>query len=63
MTKGAPQLRQNDIKRAIAAVTKAGLKVGRIEIDPLRIVIHPDNGEGTPHWDAFENWRANRDAK
>jgi hypothetical protein len=44
MSKGPSTFRVTDVRRAVKATESAGLKVGRIELSPGKIIIVPANG-------------------
>jgi len=52
---GVARFKQADLTRAVRGAQKAGMRVGRVEIDPNgRIVILSDNGPapaGANEWD------------
>ncbi len=45
-----------EIKRVIAAVSRAGIEIGSIEIQPRKIIIHPKE-EGAPPISAYDLWK------
>jgi hypothetical protein len=65
MSRGPATYRKSDLKRGIKALESAGLKVARVEIQPDKIVLIPDNGatamaaETKPE-DSLDNWMAKR---
>ena len=63
MSKAASDFKETNVKRAVRAVQRAGLKIGRVELGRGKIVIFPDNGatETTPQpQDSLDNWMAKR---
>lgn len=54
---------QAAIARAVKGAQAAGLKVGRVEIEGDRIVLHSADGAPTEPLSAFDNWKAKRDAR
>jgi hypothetical protein len=45
-----------EIKRAIAAATRAGIVIRSIEIEPRKITIHPLNPD-EPVINAYDKWK------
>lgn len=45
-----------EIKRVIAAVNRAGIEIGSIEIQPRKIIIHPRE-DNEPALDAYDLWK------
>ena len=45
-----------EIKRVIAAVIRAGIEIGSIEIQPRKIIIHPKE-EGAPPLSDYDLWK------
>lgn len=58
-----PTITQAAISRAVKGAQAAGLRVGRIEIDGGRIVIHSGNDVRQEPASDFDAWRAKRDAR
>jgi hypothetical protein len=55
--RGPNTFRERDVTRAVRAVTKAGVKVERVEIEPGKIIVIADkadekmnNSNETEHW-------------
>jgi hypothetical protein len=44
MSRGPATYRKSDLKRGIKALESAGLKLGRVEIQPGKIILFPANG-------------------
>lgn len=49
-----------EIKRAIAAATRAGIEIGSVEIEPRKITVHPKDPKDsrTPAEIAYSEWKA-----
>ena len=45
-----------EIKRVIAAASRAGIEIGSIEIQPRKIIIHPKE-EGAPPISDYDLWK------
>jgi len=45
-----------EIKRVIAAASRAGIEIGSIEIEPRKITIHPKERNASPITD-YDIWR------
>lgn len=54
---------QAAIARAVKGAQAAGLKVGRIEIEGDRIVLHSSEGASPEPLSAFDSWKVKRDAR
>jgi hypothetical protein len=48
MSKQQSNFRETDVKRAVRAVTNAGLKIGRVELQKGKIIIIPGTTENEP---------------
>lgn len=48
-----------EIKRVIAAVIRAGIEIGSIEIQPRKIIIHPRE-ENAPAISDYDLWKMGR---
>jgi len=48
-----------EIKRVIAAVTRAGIDIGSIEIQPRKIIIHPKE-EGASPISGYDIWKVSQ---
>jgi hypothetical protein len=63
MSKAASHFRENDVKRLVRSVERAGVKIGRVELQGGRVVLFPADGatETAPKpEDSLDNWMANR---
>jgi hypothetical protein len=59
MSRAAATFRQHDITRALRAVTAAGMKAARVEIDPTgKIVVQLGGGERIDPSNALDKWMA-----
>jgi len=58
------RFKQGDISRALKGATAAGMKVGRVEIDPHgKIVIISESGAATKPATDLDTWLEKRDAR
>jgi hypothetical protein len=44
MSKAASHFRENDVKRLVRSVERAGVKIGRVELQGGKVILFPDNG-------------------
>ncbi|UGB25568.1 hypothetical protein LPC10_22195 [Methylorubrum sp. B1-46] len=58
-----PKATQAAITRAVKGALAAGLKVGRVEIDGNRIVVHPSEDVRPEPASELDAWRAKRNAR
>jgi hypothetical protein len=63
MSKAASDFKETNVKRAVRAVQRAGLKIGRVELERGKIIIFPDDGENaeaSKPSDSLDTWMATR---
>ena len=58
-----PKLSKAAIARVVMGAQAAGLKVGRIEVDGVKIVVHSSEDVRPEPASEFDAWRAKRDAR
>ena len=55
--------RQSDLARALKGARTGGMAVGRVEIDPDGRIVLVAEGERREPENAFDTWKAKRDAR
>jgi hypothetical protein len=66
MSKAASHFRENDVKRLVRSVERAGVKIGRVELEGGKVILFPDNGSdkaaapATESKSELEQWMAKR---
>jgi hypothetical protein len=45
MSKAASHFRENDVKRLVRSVERAGVKIGRVELQAGRVILFPKTDE------------------
>jgi hypothetical protein len=58
-----PKLSKAAIARVVMGAQAAGLKVGRVEVDGVKIVVHSSEDVRPEPASEFDAWRAKRDAR
>jgi hypothetical protein len=64
MARAPASFRQADVTRAVRGVTAAGVTVGRVEVEPGKIIVHaaqPDAAVAPKS--PLDDWRAARDSR
>jgi hypothetical protein len=63
MPRSPAPFRQSDVTRAVKGLQDAGLRVGRVEIEPGKITVWPANASPTPVKSPLDEWEEKRGAR